>query len=184
MRAFVRDGEALAAELEEFEVALLASLCEQLLELLGGDQGPDLRGLDPFQRLAAEHADTVALDVSDPLIKRLFPDAYGDPSADAEYRRLTTDAARNQRVSDARTVLADLAATSEGARPLHVAPKHVDAWLKTVNALRISLAVRLDIVDESSLASLSRLSARDPRTPVIDIYDWLGYVLESLLSAL
>lgn len=89
-------------------------------------RGPDLRGLDPFQRLAAEHADTVALDVSDPLIKRLFPDAYGDPSADAEYRRLTTDAARNQRVSDARTVLADLPRPARGRVRCTSRPSTVD----------------------------------------------------------
>ena len=63
-------------------------------------------------------------------------------------------------------------------------PEHVDAWLKTVNALRLSLSVRLGIVDEASLDLLERLPARDPRTQLMDLYDWLGFVLESLLEAL
>lgn len=184
MRAFTRDGEVLTAELEEFEVALLASLCEQLQQLLGGAEQPDLRGLDPFERLAAEHSASVELDRSDPLIRRLFPDAYGDAEADAEYRRLTVDAARGQRVGDAGIVLGDLVATGEGEADLRIPAEHVDAWLKTVNALRLSLAVRLEITDAASADALARLSARDPRMPLVDIYDWMGFVLESLLESL
>lgn len=184
MRAFERRGEHLEAHLEEFEVALLASLCEQLQQLLGGAEMPDLRGLDPFQRLIAEHGSSVELDRDDPLIRRLFPDAYGDGARDQEFRRYTQDESRRSRVADAAIVLADLEATREGSEPLRVPLGHVDAWLKTINSLRLSLAVRLGIVDEASLNALGRLPARDPRTHLVDIYDWMGFVLESLLQAL
>lgn len=186
MRAFrATGGGVLEAEIEEFEVALLASLAEQLQELLGGEEEPVDPALDAFSRLAAAAGRQVELDRSDPLIERLFPTAYlDDPRAAEDFRRFTEDEARRDRLSQARVVLDDLAATAEGARPLRIGPDRVDAWLKTVNALRLSLSVRLGITDEASLDSLEKLGPRDPLAPLLDLYDWLGFVLESLLDAL
>ncbi len=186
MRAFrPAAGGVLEAEIEEFEVALLTSLAEQLQALLGGEEEPVDPGLDAFSRLAAAAAREVELDRSDPLIERLFPPAYrDDPRAADDFRRFTEDEARRARLTQARVVLDDLAATGDGARPLRVAPDRVEAWLKTVNALRLSLSVRLGITDERSLAALEKLGPRDPLTPLLDLYDWLGFVLESLLEAL
>lgn len=185
MKAFRPEGDAVVAEVEEFEVALLSSLAEQLRQLLGAAEGdaPDHSRLDAFERLAAVSGASVELDHGDPLIERLFPPAYADAKRDAEYRRYTEEEARLNRVSAANIVLADLAATREGTEPLMVPPDHVDAWLKTVNALRLSLSVRLGITDEASVVALGRLHARDPRAHLLDIYDWLGFVLESLLEA-
>jgi len=184
VRAFRRVGGAYESEIEEFEVALLSSLADQLVELLGGDGPADAPDLDAFERLVAAQGSGVELDHDDPLIQRLFPDAYADPALADEFRRFTEDDARRARIAHADVVRRDLAATREGAEPLSVTPGHVDAWLKTINALRLSLSVRLGIVDEASLDALARLPARDPRSQLVDLYDWLGYVLESLLEAL
>ena len=81
-------------------------------------------------------------------------------------------------------MLADLAATDEGGLPLVVAPDHAEAWIKTLNGVRLSLAVRLGIESESDHDALERLPARDPRTQLVALYDWLGTVLESLLEAI
>ena len=59
----------------------------------------------------------------------------------------------------------------------------LDAWLKTLNGVRLSLAVRLGIESEDDHADLEKLPARDPRTQLVALYDWLGLVLESLLEA-
>ena len=184
MRSFKRVGDGFEAHLEEFEVALLSSLAEQLRELLGGEVEAEPRPLDAFERLVADQLGRVELDHTDPLIERLFPAAYADTSRADEFRRYTEEEARRARVAHAAVVLDDLAATREGSEPLRVGPEHVDDWLKTVNALRLSLSVRLGIVDEASLDALERLPARDPRTQLMDLYDWLGFVLESLLEAL
>lgn len=186
MRAFHRLGDAVETELDEFEVALLTSLTEQLEQLLGGtDDDPDPERLDAFAWLAASQGSRVELDHDDPLIERLFPAAYpGDARASADFRRFTEDDARLERLRFARDVLADLAATRSGAEPLLIPVQRVDAWLKTINALRLSLSVRLGITDEASLDALAHLSARDPRTQIVAIYDWLGFVLESLIEAL
>ncbi len=185
MRSFRRVRGCFEAHLEEFEVALLSSLAEQLRELLGGPiEAVESRSLDAFERLVADQLGRVELDHTDPLIDRLFPAAYTDASRADEFRRYTEEESRRARVAQASLVLEDLAATREGEEPLRVGPEHVDAWLKTVNALRLSLSVRLGIVDEASLDLLERLPARDPRTQLMDLYDWLGFVLESLLEAL
>lgn len=182
MIPFRREGDALVAELDDFEVTLVASLVAQVSELIGGAPGAAPAD-DPFAQWAREMADSAPLDRSDPVVARLFPDAYADAGAAAEHRRLSQDALRRARVADADVVLADLAATAEGNRPLAVVGDHLEAWLKTLNGVRLSLAVRLEIDCEDDHDALERLPARDPRTQLLALYDWLGLVLESLLEA-
>jgi len=142
---FGREGGGLVAELDDFEVALVASLVGQVNELLGAglDTGP---AEDPFSRWEGGFSAASTLDHSDPVVARLFPDAYaGDPGASAEYRRYTEDDLRRTRIAEGELVLADLAATAEGRRPLVVPVDHAEAWVRTVNGVRLSLAVRLGI---------------------------------------
>ena len=182
MIPFHRDGTDLVAELDDFEVALIASLVSQVVELVGGGT-PDAPS-DPFARWAREMGAGPRLDRSDPVVARLFPDAYADETAAAEHRRFSEEALRCARVADSDVVLAGLDATREGAEPLVVHADDVEAWLKTLNGVRLSLAVRLGIESEDDHAELERLSARDPRTQLVALYDWLGLVLESLIEAL
>lgn len=182
MKAFRADGVRFTAKLEEVEVALLTSLVEQLCDLLG--DGPDADSDDPLARWASDAAAARRLDRGDPVIQRLFPDAYADDRVAAEeFHRYTADEQRRGRLAAAHLVLADLAATHAGRRPVTVASGHVDAWLKTVNSVRLSLAVRLGIEAEDDHEELERLHADDPRAYVLELYDWLGFVLESLLEA-
>lgn len=181
MRPFVREEDALVAELDDFEIALMASLVSQVAELIG-DTGAPGASEDPFARWAREFSQA-PLDRSDPVVARLFPDAYDDELAAAEHRRYSQDALRRARIDESGLVLADLAATAEGQNPLRVPLDHVEAWLKTLNGVRLSLAVRLGIESDDDHAALQSLSARDPRTQLVSLYDWLAYVLESLLDA-
>ena len=195
MTPFFKDGHELVSELDDFEVALVASLVSQVSELIGGTGGAEASG-DPFALWARELQGSAPLDRSDPVVARLFPDAYSDDeAAAAEHRRFSQDALRRDRIADSEVVLTDLriadsevvltdlAATQDGRLPLVIAVDDVDAWLKTLNGVRISLAVRLGIESESDHADLERLPARDPRTQLVALYDWLGLVLESLIDA-
>lgn len=182
MRLFERDGTDLVTEIDEVEVALLASLVAQVTELIGGH--PDAVGDDPFDQWAAElGAGGPQLDRSDPVVARLFPDAYADPDAAAEHRRLAGEGLRRARVADADVVLAGLAATQEGEQPLVIPADDLEAWAKTLNGVRLSLAMRLGIESEHDHEHLQRLGVRDPRSQLLALYDWLGEVLESLLTA-
>lgn len=187
MREFQRIDDQLVTDLEEVEVALLTSLVSQVDELLGGagERAAAPGASDPFAVWESEFAAGVALDRTDPVIGRLFPDAYADDeSAAAEYRRYAAEAQRRARVEDNRVVLAALAATDGGATPLVIATDEVGAWIKTLNGVRLSLAVRLGIESEADHRRLERLSLGDPRTQVVAIYDWLAMVLESILESL
>lgn len=186
MRAFHRGSGAIMAEMEPVEVEMLASLVEQLQEILGGEQSEvDASGMDAFDWLAATQTTSVELDHSDPLIERLFPVAYdADTAAADDFRRFTEDDSRRTRIAEARVVRDDLDATDEGAQPLWIAPGHVDAWLRTLNSVRLALSVRLGIVDEQSLDDIASLPGTDARLYLYAWYEWLGEVLESLLEAL
>lgn len=180
MKAFRRDGERYVSAVEEVEVALLTSLVEQLCELLG--DGPESSPNDPFTRWAGEMSSSAPLDRDDPVVRRLFPDAYaGDRGAAEEFHRFTADEQRRGRLAAAHEVLADLAATR--GRRLVVPAERFEAWLKTINAVRLSLAVRLGIESEGDHEELEELGDQDARTYVLDIYDWLAFLLESLLEA-
>ncbi|MFT3875466.1 MAG: DUF2017 domain-containing protein [Propioniciclava sp.] len=181
MKPFVRDGAAFVARLDDFEVALVSSLVSQVAELIG-DAGAPEASEDPFARWAREFS-PAPLDRSDPVVARLFPDAYDDELAAAEHRRYSQDALRRARIDDSHLVLSDLDATGDGRFPLVVADDHVSAWMKTINGVRLSLSVRLGIESEDDHEELLALSARDPRTQLVSLYDWLGYVLESLIEA-
>lgn len=181
MKPFRKIEDALVAQVEIHEAKLVASLVEQLTELLGG-QAPRPDSTDPLGALAEELATPSPLDLADPVIQRLFPDAYpDDPGATADFRRYTQEAQRRRWVDDANLVAADLIDAS--ANELRVPLGHLDAWLRTVNGLRLALAVRLDIQDEQSYQEVAALPEDDPRSYVMDLYDWLGFVLESMLEA-
>ena len=60
---------------------------------------------------------------------------------------------------------------------------HLSAFRVATN-LRLAVAVRLGIEDAQSADVLAELPASDPRAWVFDIYEWLGWVQESLLACL
>ncbi|NLT29532.1 MAG: DUF2017 domain-containing protein [Propionibacterium sp.] len=187
MKAFKKRRGEFWAKIEEPEVALVSSLLEQLIELLDvpGENGPEPE--DPFEALARELADDPDQpEVSDdPAVRRLFPDAYPhDPAASSDFRRFTEADQRRRKVAEARVVLEALAETDAGARPLRVPADDVTAWLRTLNALRLTVATRLDITDEESAEQLHELPDTDPRAFMYSVYEFLGWMQESLLRVL
>jgi hypothetical protein len=78
-------------------------------------------------------------------------------------------------------VLGDLEDHDEGMVEIPLA--HLDAWLKTVTSVRLSLAVRLGIETADDLQELDDLPDDDPRAFVYNIYEWLAFFSEALLAA-
>lgn len=184
MRPFVRKGPVIRLKLTEYEATLLESLLDQLTGLLEGDREP-LPVDDQFARWQAEFSETGQLDHSDPVIGRLFPDAYpGDPAATAEFRRFTQARQRQDRLDHAETVMAALRDSDGGRRPVQVRVIEIDLWLKALTALRLSLAVRLGIERAEDADELDQLPDEDPRSYVYRVYEWIGYLSEGLLSQL
>lgn len=184
MSRFKRSGGQLLISLADYEEAVLESLVEQLLGLLQGD-GVEEASDDSFAQWEAEMAAPGELDNSDPVIARLFPPAYrDDEKADAEFRRFTEEAQRRTRIEQAQVVLEALLETNAGRDPAVVRQSDVDAWLKTINAIRLSLSVRLGIETANDTEELEELDEDEPRAVLYGMYEWLGYFLESMIAKL
>lgn len=129
--------------------------------------------------LSSQDGDDAALD-------RLAPSPYpDDPQASREYAQTTRDDLLERRLADADAVRRALAPfdtlrsklTNDDALHRHtitIPRDEVDAWLRTLNAIRLVLATRLGIIEDDD---------HDPEDPRFGIYDWIGYRLELLIDA-
>lgn len=154
MIPFVRRPDGVHLGLSSGERALLTSLTEQLRQVLTGD-------------LAA-----------DPVAGRMFPAAYpDDDEASAEFRRWTHDDLVAQKTTNVTTVHEWLTGTREGA--FDAADEQ--AWLRCLTDLRLTIAERLGIVDAETEEASSDGGAG---VGLRDVYDWLGYVQEHLVTTL
>lgn len=190
MRKFRRKGGAVVTQLSSYEVELLTSLVNQLVEMIS-DGSPESyqqpESADPFELWAQE----LAVDPDqpethdDPVLRRLFPDAYPhDAQASSDFRRFTERELKTKKISDAQIVLSSLTATEGGAVPLRVTPEEIQPWLRTLTSVRIAVATRLGITDAESADELAQLPEDDPRAFMVSVYDWLGFAQETMISAL
>ena len=184
MKRFSRKKSSVWLRLGIDETDVLASMVEQIAGLLEGEPGqPDAD--DPFALWQAEMGTPTELELDDPVLARLFPDAYPDDDhASGEFRRLTQERQRRARLSDAGLVLAALRASAHGERPVEIPFAEAPAWLKTLTSVRLALAVRLGIESEADARALEALDESDPRSYVRSIYEWAGYLQEGLLASL
>jgi len=184
MKRFQRKKSSVWLQLTAAETDLFASLVEQVAGLLEGEATPPASD-DPFALWQAEMDQPAALDLDDPVLARLFPDAYADdPHASGEFRRLTQERQRQARLSDAGLVLAALSASARGERPVEIPFADASAWLKTLTSVRLALAVRLGIGTEADARAIDALPDDDPRSYVGSVYEWAGHLQEGLLATL
>lgn len=147
--------------------------------------------VEEFASMLAESAQTV-----DPGIERLTPDAYPeDADASAEFAHATRGDLLDRRAADAVVVrhrlepflasagdenAGDEEAGDEPAgrdtevRDVIIPADDLDPWLRTLAALRLVIATRLDITADDD--------EHDPEDPRFGIYDWLGYRLDNLIA--
>lgn len=125
----------------------------------------------------------------DPAVARLVPDAYAhDPDAAAEFRRLTQDDLLDRRRTDAARVAQSLRrdgtalsvaeleeADADGTIVIALDADTAASWLRTLTALRLVLATRLEVTKDDD---------HEQGDPRFGLYDWLGYRLEVLVQSL
>ena len=179
----------MTATFDAAEASVVASLASQVIELLRDRNGTQVADTDPL--VGELGLGGPSQPPEDPVLQRLLPDAYRDnPEDAAEFRRFTETALTSAKVANAETVLSTLAVggldlTDESAPPVEVelGPDEVQAWLRTLTDIRLSLAVRLGIENEEDAMLLDKSS--DPALVAMsELYDWLGYVQETLVQAL
>ncbi|MET9292842.1 DUF2017 domain-containing protein [Streptomyces sp. NPDC003077] len=191
-------GGGAAAPFDEVEISILRSLAVQLLELIGPGEEPD-GDADP---LAALFTEGPSEPPSDPVLARLFPDAYGGPdvvpdddthAASAEFRRYTENDLRARKREDALAMVRALDSLGPvvgggeggpGGAVLRLKPDECRQWLGALNDLRLALGTRLEVTDEEDGDALLRLPDTDPRKPMAVAYLWLGGLQETLVEAL
>lgn len=191
MRKFTRRRGVISSSLSGYEVELLTSLVRQLVELVSDGEPENYaapaEGADAFERLVRDlSADPDEPEVSeDPVVRRLFPNAYPhDAAASSDFRRFTERDLRGKKVDDAQVVLRGLGETAEGAQDLRIDPADAEAWLRTLTGVRLAVATRLGITDAESAEELNQLPDEDPRAFMVSVYDWLGFAQETLISSL
>jgi hypothetical protein len=117
----------------------------------------------------------------DPVLARLLPDAYrDDPDASGEFRRYTEQGLRSGKTAAARTVLATL---PPGGGRIRLSEPEAQAWLRALNDVRLALGVHLEVTDDFD-EQVAEIEPDDPRSPYVDVYQWLAFLQESLVRAL
>ena len=183
-----RKGGAVAT-FTGFEADLLRSLASQLVELLRNEAAAPATGDDPLESLLDFSGPTAAPD--DPVLARLFPTAYPeDEEAAGEFRRFTEGALRDSKAQAAALVIATLEAGGlppEGGQEglvvdIELGPPDALTWLRSFTDIRLALATRLG-VEEGDEDYWLALPDEDPRAHVYDIYQWVGYLQETLVAA-
>jgi hypothetical protein len=167
------------------QASIVRSLVSQIIELVSDEDEskPERTGTHPgLDALAAQLglSDNAELP-ADPILARLLPDAYADDAdASAEFRRYTEISLRSGKVAAAQTVLATL---PESGGKVRLKTEDAQAWLRALNDVRLSLGVVLGVTDDFD-DQMDDLSAEDPRAAYVGVYQWLGYLQESLVEAL
>ncbi|ALX04194.1 DUF2017 domain-containing protein [Aeromicrobium erythreum] len=190
MRPFKRRRRGgVVAVFEPDEAHVLANLAGQVVELLRDRNGASESDPDPLALQLGMGGPS--LPPEDPVLRRLLPDAYGDDEEEsAEFRRFTERSLTSAKVENAERLIASLEAgglDDEGEMDtvveVELDPADVQAWLRSLTDIRLSIAVRLGIDSEDDQLALSE--SDDPAvSTMVDVYDWLGYVQETLVGAL
>jgi len=175
---FKRHGNhSYIAQFASSEKEVLLNLCEQIIELLA-------------ERVDHGHEDPLAAMVGitshdsppeDEVLHRLLPNAYADQVDASEFRRYTESTLRAKKQAHAIAMRIHLKSSDDGIVDLDHGS--ANAWLGAINDIRLALGVRLK-VENNSNEHLELLSPDDPLRGVYAVYTWMGWLQETLLSAL
>jgi hypothetical protein len=186
-----RSGRVIAT-FTGFEADLLRSLASQMVELLRNERAePAAPTADAFEAMMAEFSGATTIP-EDPVLARLFPTAYtDDEESAADFRRFTESGLRDGKAAAAGSIIDTLEDAglppelTEDGLVIDVELTHADAeaWMRAFTDIRLALATRLGVEagDEHYWHSLPD---DDPRAQAHDIYEWVGYLQETVVEAL
>lgn len=150
----MRVGRGPVLHLEEHEAGLLRQLVDETRTLL-----------------------EAGIPRADPVIARLFPDAYEDPEDAQSYHEMVGDELRKEKVRA-------LAAVSESMGPagradVELNDELVTAWLAWLTDVRLAVGTRLGVTEERMGAEIDPAS---PEAPAYEVLHWLGWIQESIIE--
>ena len=175
---FFRHGDdAYLANFSEAEREVLTNLVEQIIELLA--ERVDHHNDDPLAAMVGITMHDTPPD--DEVLLRLLTNAYADQVDASEFRRYTESTLRQKKQAHAMAMRMHLMSAVDGI--VEVDHEGANAWLGAMNDVRLALGVRLK-VEQNSHEDLELLAPDDPMRGVYAVYSWLGWLQESLISAL
>ncbi|WP_439936717.1 DUF2017 domain-containing protein [Nocardia sp. N13] len=187
-----RKSDRVIATFTGFEADLLRSLASQMVELLRNERAePAAPTADAFEALMSEFSGATT-PPEDPVLARLFPTAYvDDDEAASDFRRFTEGGLRDGKAAAAGMVIDTLEdaglppeLTEDGlVIDVELTRSEAETWMRAFTDVRLALATRLGVEagDEDYWHSLPD---EDPRAQAHDIYEWVGYLQETLVEAL
>jgi hypothetical protein len=175
---FERTRKGLVVHLDADERRLVSSIAQQVVDLVATPPAP----ADEDPLVAMVGIDVSAQRSDDPAVARLFPDAYSDDDEAAlEFRRFTERDLRAGKVHNARVVI-ESCGRSSGMLML-ITDESAMSWLGFLNDARLTIGTRLGITDDSR-DEFDQMDNSDPRFAMAQIYDWLTYLQDSLITSL
>ena len=124
-----------------------------------------------LRELMQQFLDLLA-DPDAPVLHRLFPPAYSDPSHvehQDEYRRLMMEDLVERRRAEAQMVL-------ETAEEKTLSEEQLLAWSRSINGLRLAIGTYLDVSENDE--------PRAPESPEESVYQFLSLMLEEAVDAM
>lgn len=213
--AFRATTKGYRAELSSHERRLLSSLCADVIQLLeerGTEVSADAdSGADPERDSVASESEAPAgrgaglMDDSlfehfsaelsglgeedelhapeDPVVRRLLPDASEDGDEAAQFRRLAESSLRESKIADLRAARLMLENST-----VQVSEENAPVLGRALNDLRLTLATRLGIENESDAENVHRQAVsgrvKDTATFMAEIYTFVTWLQESLFAAM
>jgi Domain of unknown function (DUF2017) len=176
-RGFRRTRHGYRCRLEREEAFLLHRLAVEVDALIEAEAGDPPQPADRLEAMVAVAPDAQRPD--DPVVARLFPDAYADEQEAAEFRRYTLP----ELSAGKRAGLATLRRTiPDAGGDVTLDEETAQAWLTALNDLRLALGTRLgvteDVLDEPPEDALD-----DTLALLFDAYDLLTYLQGTLVEA-
>jgi hypothetical protein len=187
-----RKSDRVIATFSGFEADLLRSLASQMVELLRNERAePAPPSADAFDALMAEFSGATTIP-EDPVLARLFPSAYtDDEESAADFRRFTEGGLRDGKAAASGLIIDTLEdaglppeLTEDGLMiDVELSRDEAETWMRAFTDIRLALATRLGVEadDEHYWHSLPD---DDPRAQAHDIYEWVGFLQETVVEAL
>jgi hypothetical protein len=183
MKGWRRKGDQLVAVFDRQEAALVRGLVRQVLEMLEvrAEETPqdELSELTGIRTGPSEGPD-------DPILSRLLPDFHrlddDAPSQEDQNSAAALRSLHEPELLDIKTGVAGvlLETCPPGGGEVRLTVEQADAWLSSLNDVRLSLGVALDVTEDMP----DELPPDDPREPHLNVYHWLTWVQESLVQAM
>jgi hypothetical protein len=114
---------------------------------------------------------------ADPVIARLFPDAYDDPEHAQTYHDMVGDELRREKLRALGRVSESLGPS--GPSTVELGDELTTAWLAWLTDVRLAVGTRLGVTEETMGAEVD---AASPEAPAYEVLHWLGWIQESIIE--